>query len=133
MQILRNKLLKTEDFTLISDQEKIFSILTNLVKNAIKYCDKGNIEIGVSKNSNFLEIYVKDNGPGINTEQQRIIFERFLRGSQSLTSHHEGAGLGLSISKAYVELLGGEIWLKSELGVGSTFFFTLPTENNTNS
>ena len=63
---------------------------------------------------------------GIREEQKSFIFERFRQGSESLSRNYEGAGLGLSISKAYVEMLGGKIWVESQFGKGSTFYFTLP-------
>jgi CheY-like chemotaxis protein len=73
-----------------------------------------------------LEFFVKDTGNGIRQEQLEIIFERFRQGSETLTKNYEGAGLGLSISKAFVEMLGGKIWVESELGKGSVFYFTIP-------
>ena len=69
---------------------------------------------------------MKDTGVGIRSEKKEFIFERFRQGSESLTRNYEGAGLGLSISKAYVEMLGGKIWVESEEGKGSTFYFTIP-------
>ncbi len=90
-------------------------MLTNLVKNAIKFTQTGSIELGYELKGEFLEFYIKDSGPGIPDEQKEIIFERFRQGSKSLTPNIEGAGLGLSISKAYVEMLGGKIWVESEV------------------
>nr|WP_319510574.1 two-component regulator propeller domain-containing protein [uncultured Draconibacterium sp.] len=116
-----------------TDREKVYSILTNLVKNAIKYTSAGYIELGFEKKNNFLEIYVKDTGNGIPKDRQKAIFERFVQADISDKMALQGAGLGLSISKAYVEMLGGEIWLESEEGVGSTFYFTLPCKLNSNS
>jgi CheY-like chemotaxis protein len=78
------------------------------------------------KKPKSLTFYVKDTGIGIRSEQLGIIFERFRQGSESLNRKYEGAGLGLSISKAYVEMLGGHIWAESEEGKGSTFYFTIP-------
>ncbi|MCK9220622.1 MAG: PAS domain S-box protein [Bacteroidales bacterium] len=114
---------------IMTDCEKIYSILTNLVKNAIKFTQKGSIEIGCEKKGDTLEFFVKDTGEGITLEKQKIIFERFMQGSESLTRNYEGAGLGLSISKAYAEMLGGKIWAESEPGNGSTFYFTIPVNN----
>jgi len=109
-----------------TDKEKVYAILTNLVKNALKFIQIGTIELGYQKKDDFIEFYVKDTGSGVNKEHQKFIFERFRQGSESLNRKYEGAGLGLSISKAYVEMLGGKIWVESEEGKGSTFFFTLP-------
>jgi len=109
-----------------TDKEKVYAILSNLVKNAIKFTNTGSIELGYERNENFLEFFVKDTGIGVSQVQKEFIFERFRQGSESLTRNYEGAGLGLSISKAYVEMLGGKIWVDSEVGKGSTFYFTLP-------
>ncbi len=109
-----------------TDREKLYAILTNLVKNAIKFTWQGSIEIGYHKKDKFLEFYVRDTGNGIPPEQLDIIFERFRQGNESLTRNYEGAGLGLSISKAYVEMLGGKIWVSSSYGKGSCFYFTIP-------
>ncbi|MDD4921084.1 MAG: ATP-binding protein [Bacteroidales bacterium] len=109
-----------------TDREKVYAILTNLVKNAIKFTQVGSIEVGYYLNTKGLEFSVKDTGIGISQDQKKIIFERFRQGSEMLSRNYEGAGLGLSISKAYVEMLGGEIWVESVLGKGSTFYFTIP-------
>lgn len=115
-----------------SDKEKVYSILTNLVKNAIKYTDAGAIEFGYSLKSGTMEkasellFYVKDTGVGIPKERQVAIFERFIQADIADVHAREGAGLGLSITKAYVEMLGGKIWVESEEGKGSMFYFTIP-------
>ena len=116
----------SEELIIRTDAEKLYAILTNLVKNAIKFTKVGTIEMGVDRKENCLEFYVKDSGIGIKAELQEIIFERFRQGSESLTRLFEGTGLGLAISKAYVEMLGGKIWLESKIGLGSTFYFTIP-------
>ncbi|MDA3882078.1 MAG: ATP-binding protein [Bacteroidales bacterium] len=109
-----------------TDREKIFAILTNLVKNAIKYSEKGSIELGYHKKDKYLEFYVKDSGIGIDSTRQKAIFERFVQADVSDKHAFQGAGLGLSISKAYVEMLGGKLWVESQTGIGSTFYFTIP-------
>ncbi len=96
-----------------TDREKVIAVLTNLVKNAIKFTFTGSIEFGYNKTGNFLEFYVKDTGIGIPPEQHEFIFDRFRQGSESLTRNFEGSGLGLSISKAYVKKLGGKIWVEN--------------------
>ncbi|MDF1516628.1 MAG: HAMP domain-containing sensor histidine kinase, partial [Lutibacter sp.] len=127
-----------------SDGEKIYAVLINLVKNAIKFTNSGAIQFGYQlKNDSMpaeLEFFVKDTGEGVLFEQKELIFERFRQGSDSLTRNYEGAGLGLPISKAFVEMLGGKIWVESNaenLFPGSadnkqgingitTFYFTIP-------
>jgi PAS domain S-box-containing protein len=133
--------LLSKEIIIKTDQEKIYAILTNLVKNALKFTQTGTIEMGYNLKavkpkkvgmSGYLfepyeiEFFVKDTGSGIDKEHIAIIFERFRQSSESLTRNYEGAGLGLSISKAYVEMLGGKIWVESEVGIGSTFYFTIP-------
>jgi CheY-like chemotaxis protein len=118
--------LSANDVIIKTDKEKLYAILTNLVKNAIKFTEEGSIEFGYAKKGKFIEFFVKDTGVGISQEQKKLIFERFRQGSESLSRNYEGAGLGLSISKAYVELLGGNIWVESITGKGSTFYFTIP-------
>lgn len=109
-----------------TDSSKLYSILTNLLKNAIKYTDQGSVEMGYSRKGKFLEFYVKDSGIGIPEDRHGAIFERFIQADISVLRARQGAGLGLSISKAFVEMLGGDIWVKSTVGKGSVFYFTLP-------
>jgi CheY-like chemotaxis protein len=113
-----------------TDQDKLFSILSNLIKNALKFTKEGSIKIGCELKGDHYEFFVRDTGIGIAKEMQKIIFDRFMQADSSLSRGFEGAGLGLSISKAYVEMLGGEIWLESEEGVGSCFYFSLPMVKN---
>ncbi len=123
--ILANKF--SHNKTIIrTDREKVFAILTNLVKNAIKYSLEGSITFGYEIKGEHIEFFVKDTGIGIAENRHKAVFERFIQADISNKMARSGAGLGLSITKAYVELLDGKIWLESELGVGSTFFFTLP-------
>lgn len=109
-----------------TDGEKLYGILTNLVKNAIKYTDKGSIEFGYNLKENFFEFYVNDTGIGISKDRQKAIFDRFIQADIADVDARQGAGLGLAISKAFVEMLGGKIWIESEEGKGSAFKFTLP-------
>jgi len=124
---LRNDLPSAE-VIIRTDREKLYAILTNLIKNAIKYTDEGAIEFGYEKRGEFLEFFVEDTGIGIAREKQQDIFKRFIQVNQDGTRFCEGAGLGLAITKAYVEMLGGEIRLESEKGKGSRFCFTIPYE-----
>jgi PAS domain S-box-containing protein len=118
--------LPDEEAALHTDREKLYAVLTNLIKNAIKFTAKGSIEFGYIKKHNFLEFYVKDTGFGIPHDRQKAIFERFIQADIADTMALQGAGLGLSISKAYVEMLGGEIRVESEEEKGSAFYFTIP-------
>jgi PAS domain S-box-containing protein len=126
IQLFFKNSLPAKEAIIKTDREKIYAILTNLVKNAIKFTHAGSIEIGCEKKGKYLEFFVKDTGAGIGQEQKEIIFRRFRQGSELLTRNYEGAGLGLSIAKAYVEMLDGKIWLESEPGKGSIFYFTIP-------
>ncbi|MDD4821956.1 MAG: LytS/YhcK type 5TM receptor domain-containing protein [Bacteroidales bacterium] len=125
-----NSPLPDEEAVIRTDREKVYAILTNLVKNAIKYTDKGSIEFGyvlkTDREQQLLEFYVKDTGLGIPKDRIEAIFERFIQADITDEMVRQGAGLGLSISKAYVEMLGGKIWVESKEGSGSTFYFTLP-------
>ena len=111
-----------------TDKEKLYTILKNLIKNAIKYSEKGSVEIKLDKKDNCIEFQVKDTGIGISEERQEAIFDRFIQADMGDKRAFEGAGLGLSISKAYVNILGGRIWLKSKPNIGSEFYFTLPCD-----
>jgi hypothetical protein len=114
------------DLYLITDPEKLYAILTNLVKNAIKYTDKGSIEFGYTIKEKNIEFFVKDTGIGIPKERQSAIFERFIQVDIANIQARQGAGLGLAIAKAFVHLLEGTIGLESEEGIGTTFYFSLP-------
>lgn len=118
--------LPSKDSIIKTDREKVFAILINLVKNAIKYSNEGSIEFGYIKKGGFLEFFVKDSGIGIHKNRHKAVFERFIQADITDKMATQGAGLGLSISKAFVEMLGGEIWLESDKDKGSTFYFTVP-------
>jgi signal transduction histidine kinase len=126
LQFLFKNSLPANEAIIKTDNEKVYAILTNLVKNAIKFTDKGSIEFGYEKKGKYLEFFVKDTGIGISENQKKIIYDRFRQGNETRTSKYEGSGLGLSISKTYVEMLGGEMWVESEEGKGSIFYFTIP-------
>jgi PAS domain S-box-containing protein len=133
--------LTAKEATIISDSEKLYAILVNLIKNAIKYTNKGFIELGYEQKiidsgnleadyRKMLQFYVKDSGIGIAKERQAAVFERFIQADIEDKMAHQGAGLGLAITKNYVEKLGGKIWVESEKNVGSAFYFTLPYNTN---
>ncbi len=113
-----------------TDKDKLDSIISNLIKNAIKYTESGTIKVDCRLNDSFIEFYVKDTGIGIPAHRQNAIFNRFEQADISDTRGFEGSGLGLAIAKSYVEMLGGKIWMESEEGIGSTFCFTLPVKRN---
>ncbi len=117
---------KDEQRSIFTDEAKLHQILVNLINNALKFTKSGQIDYGYEVKGDFLQFFVKDTGIGIEEELYEKIFERFIQAEQSMTKNYEGAGLGLAISKGLIELLGGKIWVKSEIGKGSTFFFTLP-------
>ncbi len=118
--------LTAKEATIITDREKLYAILTNLVKNAIKYTEEGEIQVGYSKKGETIEFYVKDTGIGIPEDRQAAIFERFVQADIEDRKALQGAGLGLAITKSYVEMCGGKIWVESKEGIGSIFYFTLP-------
>lgn len=151
MQIFFQNSLSAKDAVIETDSEKILAILSNLINNAIKYSDKGTIEFGYNvkkvdkpaimtdidhvdlMNKKLLdkvpgepvelEFFVKDTGLGIPKDKLKVIFDRFIQAYNDETRVFQGAGLGLAISKAYVEMLGGKIWVESQTGIGSSFFF----------
>jgi PAS domain S-box-containing protein len=120
--------LTDSEALILTDSTKITQILSNLINNAFKFTEKGQIKVGYKLNRNFLEFFISDTGIGISSEYRDKIFDRFFQVQASVTRLYEGTGLGLSISKAYVEHLGGKIWFNSKPGSGSTFYFTVPYE-----
>jgi PAS domain S-box-containing protein len=130
IQLSFKNLLPPREANIKTDPEKIYAILINLIKNAIKFTNDGSIEFGYNKKTDSesaeLEFFVKDTGIGIPKNWQQAIFDRFVQADLSLSKKYEGSGLGLSISKAYIEMLGGKIWVESIEGEGSVFYFTIP-------
>jgi CheY-like chemotaxis protein len=120
--------LSDSNALIFTDSTKLTQILSNLISNALKFTEKGNIKIWYKLKENFLEFCVSDTGIGIPLQYHERIFDRFYQVQNTDTRLYEGTGLGLAISKAYVELLGGKIWLSSEPGKGTSFFFTIPYE-----
>jgi len=117
---------ESQELTLLTDEVKLIQILNNLLGNAVKFTQQGYIDFGYRVAGMFIEFHIKDTGAGIPEEMHEKIFERFQQADSNISKEHGGAGLGLAISKAYVELLGGQIWLKSEPEKGSVFSFTVP-------
>ncbi|MBN2331155.1 MAG: HAMP domain-containing protein [Candidatus Aenigmarchaeota archaeon] len=112
--------------TIVTDKEKLTEILINLITNAMKYTNKGKITVNVFKKDKDVHFVVKDTGIGISKENLEKVFERFYQVDSSYTREYRGVGLGLALCKEFVALLGGKIWVKSELGKGSEFHFSLP-------
>ena len=114
-----------------ADFDRLKQVLFNLVENAIKFTNKGSIEIGCTKSKNStIMLYVKDTGSGIPKEKHEVIFERFNQSHERDSYELGGTGLGLAISKGLVELMGGKIWVESEVGMGSIFKFTIPLQKS---
>ena len=108
-----------------ADERKIKQVLLNLLSNAIKFTPEGGrIEVGAAPRDGLVEICVSDTGVGIAPEDQEAVFEEF-RQVGTADKKVEGTGLGLTLCRKFVELHGGRIWVKSELGVGSMFTFTI--------
>jgi signal transduction histidine kinase len=108
------------------DERKIRQVVLNLLSNAIKFTpENGRIEVGATPRDGFIEISVNDTGVGIAAEDQEAVFEEF-RQVGAADKKVEGTGLGLTLCRKFVELHGGRIWVKSQVGVGSTFTFTIP-------
>jgi CheY-like chemotaxis protein len=122
-----NKGIAGDDFSISSDPYRFKQIMNNLISNAIKFTKKGSVEIGYREhdNKNIL-FYIKDSGIGLPPNKVEVIFERFRQAEESSTKEYGGTGLGLTISKKLVELLGGTIWVESVVNEGSVFYFTLP-------
>ena len=108
-----------------TDRHRLKQVLINLINNALKFTERGKVEIGFSLKMNLFEFYVKDSGIGISQKDQREIFKRFIK-VDGLNKVKEGTGLGLPISKGIIEALGGTIWVESKTHAGAKFYFTIP-------
>jgi PAS domain S-box-containing protein len=117
---------QAENLTINSDAEIFQKIISHLLNNAIKFTESGSIHYGYSANEGNLEVFVKDTGIGIGNRFMTNIFDRFVKEDQDQTRLTEGSGLGLAIVKGMVDIIGGKIWVESELGEGSSFIFTIP-------
>lgn len=118
--------LNNKQSRILSDRSILYRVLTILINNALKFTEKGFIRFGYVEENGYLHFFVKDTGPGIPVELHEKVFESFRQVEMDMTRQHGGAGLGLSISKKLVELLGGNIWLESCKGAGTAFHFTIP-------
>jgi len=122
-------LMEDDVYITNTDSNKLNSILTNLIKNAIKFTQRGSILIELSLNGKYYKFSIIDTGIGIPENRRKAVFNRFEQADLDGELAVEGSGLGLSISKAYVEMLGGEIWFESKENVGTSFHVTLPLNN----
>jgi PAS domain S-box-containing protein len=113
---------------IITDETRIRQILNNLLSNAIKFTDKGTIDFGyrATGDGRFIQFHVKDTGIGIPYRKQKLVFRRFQQADESIARKYGGTGLGLSISRELCRLLGGTMWIRSEQGKGSAFYFKIP-------
>ncbi|MBC8319702.1 MAG: response regulator [Bacteroidetes bacterium] len=122
---------QASDLKIETDQHRLQQVFNNLLTNSLKFIDEGYIEFGYSSvTPENIQFYVKDTGVGIDNQKRDKIFEQYGQDKDIYNRNKEGTGLGLAISKSFVELLGGTIWVDSELDSGSTFYFTIPFEKN---
>ncbi|MBT3133738.1 response regulator [Alteromonas sp. ALT199] len=140
VQLARNKGLslrievdKTLNTCVAGDATRLSQVLNNLVSNAIKFTHQGSVTLGLSKGEaskthQFVRFSVKDTGEGIDASEQERVFDAFIQANSSINRMHGGTGLGLQIVKSLVEAMGGTVYLKSEVGQGSEFYFELPFE-----
>lgn len=120
-----------ETAVITSDQYRLNQVFANLIKNSVDFVPlNGSIEINAQRKNGHVVFYVKDNGSGIPKEKQDNLFKKFYQVDTSLKRSHGGTGLGLVICKGIVEALGGKVWLESEIGKGTTIFFTIPKNDS---
>lgn len=120
------KSLTDRESTILTDKCRLHQVLRHLLNNAFKFTHEGNVKFGYELKDISLRFYVSDTGIGIAPEYQKKVFERFRQEDLEMTRQYGGTGLGLSISQKLVKLLGGEIWVESQKGKGSVFYFTIP-------
>jgi len=121
-----------QEILIHTDRELLFKIFRHLMDNALKFTASGSIIVGCKRKGNDFVFSVQDTGKGISKEGISLIFNSFSQEDNSYTRGYEGCGLGLSIASGLVDLLGGSIWVESTVGVGSTFFFTIPIHEGQN-
>lgn len=122
--------LSDKETIIFTDEEKLYKTINIILDNAIKFTEKGNIELGCLKNDNNMQIYIKDTGIGISLSNQETIFNSFTQEKKGISRPVEGLGLGLPIAKETIELLNGSLTLESVQGEGSCFYINLPYYDN---
>ena len=132
LSLQMHKSLRDDEAVIYSDRHHLHQIFTYLLDNAFKFTEQGEILIGYHAKRNGIEFFVKDSGSGIAHELLDKIFEPFRQGEEILSRKYHGSGLGLTIAKSYVESLGGYMWVESEVGQGTTFYFNLSYPANAN-
>ncbi len=120
--------IKETENIISTDKTKLRQILINLLNNAFKFTETGNVKFGCKFKENNIEFFVEDTGIGIEKEEEEKIYERFHQTTDGLHPKYRGLGLGLSICKEYAKMLGGKIWTESVYGKGSTFYFSIPAK-----
>ncbi|OYT12317.1 MAG: hypothetical protein B6I18_01000 [Bacteroidetes bacterium 4572_112] len=124
--------VENSKFNIKTDRMRLKQVLVNVINNACKYTEKGSVEFGYRVVNDRLEFFVKDTGVGISEEQQGYVFERFMQATLRSNNVKERAGLGLAICKTYLKIMGGDIKVRSRIGVGSEFIFYIPLETDEN-
>jgi len=118
-----------KEVTVVTDGSKVYQVLENLIDNAIKFTMAGNVDFGYEMKNGKVEFYVSDTGPGIPEDQHDKVFKRFFQAETCASRTSTGMGLGLPIAEAYVEMLGGDIWIAPKPGNGAKFRFSIPAES----
>lgn len=126
VKLILEKGIAQEKVQLITDEHRLIQVLSNLIENALKFTTSGTISFGYKNDNHELTFFVKDSGIGIDKKYHETIFDRFNQVEDHNSTTGKGTGLGLTIVKSLVELLGGKIWIASETGKGACFYFTLP-------
>lgn len=130
LEIILKPGLPDENSRIEIDKTRLKQVLVNLVKNACKFTEEGYVEIGYHQQESDIVFYVKDTGVGMEAVQSEFVFERFMQVATKVTSNEDGVGLGLTISKAIINQFKGEIWVESEPGQGSIFYFNIPLKSD---
>lgn len=123
----KTRIIDNDKESIVSDRAIIMRIIGKLLENSVKFSEEGSIELGFQSIEETLAIfYIKDFGIGIPNEKCNVIFEPFRQSEDSFTRKYGGTGVSLTIAKRYVELLGGKIWVESEVSKGTIFYFSIP-------
>lgn len=115
--------------TVLADRDRLMQVMLNLLSNAVKFCpdERGRVAVRISARGDEVRVDVRDNGPGISAEHQKVIFDKFRQVGDTLTQKPAGSGLGLTICRQIIGHFGGRLWVQSDPGRGSVFSFALPS------